>query len=189
MADDGRGGADPAHGTGLRGLQDRIATLGGALTVHSPVGAGTRLFARIPLAPWRTARQPYLEFGAPDDGGDGAAAIAAILDGRRTGAISIARERELEGGVPGIGTLLPVRDHTGREHGAVIVRRVSIVPLGADRRARRRGARHRGRPSPTSTAGRRGAGATTARRSAFLFGDRTGSSRRRADGRPLFRTE
>jgi signal transduction histidine kinase/uncharacterized protein YhfF len=130
VADDGRGGADPAHGSGLRGLQDRIATLGGALTVHSPPGGGTRLTATIPLAPWRTARQPYLEFGAPDDGGDGAAAIRAILEGRRTGAISIAREWELEGGVPGIGTRLPLRDHAGREHGAVIVRRVSIVPLG-----------------------------------------------------------
>jgi signal transduction histidine kinase/uncharacterized protein YhfF len=129
VADDGRGGADPAHGSGLRGLQDRIATLGGALTVDSPAEGGTRLSAQIPLAPWRTAREPYLEFGAPDDGGDGAAAIAAILDGRRTGAISIAREWELEGGVPGIGTRLPIRDHTGREHGAVIVRRVSIVPL------------------------------------------------------------
>jgi signal transduction histidine kinase/uncharacterized protein YhfF len=129
VADDGRGGADPAHGSGLRGLQDRIATLGGTLIVHSPPGGGTRLTATIPLGPWRTARQPYLEFGAPDDGGDGAASISAILEGRRTGAISIAREWELEGGVPGIGTRLPLRDHRGHEHGAVIVRRVSIVPL------------------------------------------------------------
>jgi signal transduction histidine kinase/uncharacterized protein YhfF len=130
VADDGRGGADVAGGSGLRGLQDRISTLGGTLTVASPSGGGTTLTARIPLAPWRTAREPYLEFGAPDDEGAGLEAIRAILEGRRTGAISIAREWELEGGVPGIGTRLPVRDHTGREHGAVLVGRVSIVPLG-----------------------------------------------------------
>jgi signal transduction histidine kinase/uncharacterized protein YhfF len=129
ITDDGRGGADPGRGSGLRGLQDRVATLGGALTVASPAGGGTRLTARIPLAPWRTAREPYLEFGSDRDGGDGAAAIAAIMEGRRTGAISVAREWQLEGGVPGIGTRLPVRDHTGREHGAVVVQRVAIIPL------------------------------------------------------------
>ena len=98
---------------------------------RQPARARARGWSPDPAGP-RGARRAsrYLEFGAPDDGGEGAAAIAAILDGRRTGAISIAREWELEGGVPGIGTRLPVRDHTGREHGAVIVRRVSIVPLG-----------------------------------------------------------
>jgi signal transduction histidine kinase/uncharacterized protein YhfF len=130
VADDGRGGADPALGSGLRGLQDRVATLGGALSVDSPPGGGTRLSATIPLAPWRTAREPFLEFGSSEDGGDGARAIEAILEGRRTGAISIVREWELEGGVPGIGTRLPLRDHTGAEHGAVVVQRVSIVPFG-----------------------------------------------------------
>jgi signal transduction histidine kinase/uncharacterized protein YhfF len=130
VSDDGRGGADPRHGSGLRGLQDRVATLGGTLAVDSPPGQGTRLAASIPLGPWRTAREPFLEFGAPGDGGEGDAAIAAILAGRRTGAISVAREWDLEGGVPGIGTRLPIRDHTGREHGAVVVRRVSILPLG-----------------------------------------------------------
>ena len=130
VRDDGRGGADPTGGSGLRGLQDRITTLGGTLTVESPPDGGTRLTATIPLGPWRTAREPFLEFGAPDDGGAGEASIRAILDGRRTGAISIAREWDLEGGVPGIGTRLPIRDHAGVEHGAVVVRRVEIVPLG-----------------------------------------------------------
>jgi uncharacterized protein YhfF len=129
VSDDGRGGADPAAGTGLRGLQDRIATLGGALTVESPPGGGTCLTARIPLAPWRTAREPFLEFGADDDGGAGLKSIADILEGRRHGSITIAREWSLEGGVPGIGTRLPVRDHTGHEHGAVVVERVAIVPF------------------------------------------------------------
>ena len=49
VVDDGSGGADPASGTGLRGLADRIETLGGRLEIHSPPGAGTRVSARLPL--------------------------------------------------------------------------------------------------------------------------------------------
>ncbi len=51
VRDDGRGGADPARGSGLRGLDDRVSALGGRLTVHSPVGAGTTLRAELPCAP------------------------------------------------------------------------------------------------------------------------------------------
>ena len=46
VADDGRGGADAAGGTGLRGLADRIDALGGRFEVDSPPGAGTRVSAR-----------------------------------------------------------------------------------------------------------------------------------------------
>ncbi len=49
IEDDGRGGADPARGTGLRGLADRVEALGGTLEVESPAGRGTRLAAEIPL--------------------------------------------------------------------------------------------------------------------------------------------
>jgi signal transduction histidine kinase len=49
IADDGQGGADPDSGTGLRGLADRVDALGGAIEVHSPPGAGTRVSARLPL--------------------------------------------------------------------------------------------------------------------------------------------
>jgi signal transduction histidine kinase len=49
VEDDGLGGADPARGTGLRGLADRVEALGGTLHVESPVGEGTRLAAEIPL--------------------------------------------------------------------------------------------------------------------------------------------
>jgi signal transduction histidine kinase len=49
VEDDGRGGAALAAGTGLRGLQDRVEALGGALELSSPVGEGTRLRATIPL--------------------------------------------------------------------------------------------------------------------------------------------
>ena len=48
IADDGVGGADPAQGSGLRGLCDRVEALGGTLAVESPPGSGTRLRAEIP---------------------------------------------------------------------------------------------------------------------------------------------
>jgi signal transduction histidine kinase len=47
--DDGVGGADPARGSGLLGLRDRVAALGGTLEVSSPAGKGTRLVAEIPF--------------------------------------------------------------------------------------------------------------------------------------------
>jgi PAS domain S-box-containing protein len=50
VRDDGRGGADPAGGSGLRGLADRLAALDGRLSVESPPGAGTTVRAKIPCA-------------------------------------------------------------------------------------------------------------------------------------------
>jgi signal transduction histidine kinase len=50
VADDGVGGADPARGSGLRGLADRVEALGGAFAVESPQGLGTLLRAEIPCA-------------------------------------------------------------------------------------------------------------------------------------------
>jgi signal transduction histidine kinase len=50
VQDDGVGGADPATGTGLRGLADRVAALDGRLSVHSPPGEGTVVRADIPCA-------------------------------------------------------------------------------------------------------------------------------------------
>ena len=49
VVDDGCGGADPALGSGLRGLIDRVAAIGGMLAVDSPPGAGTSLAATIPI--------------------------------------------------------------------------------------------------------------------------------------------
>ncbi|MGZ6644936.1 MAG: sensor domain-containing protein [Solirubrobacteraceae bacterium] len=48
VADDGVGGADLNAGSGLRGLQDRLAVVDGVLVIDSPPGAGTRVQARIP---------------------------------------------------------------------------------------------------------------------------------------------
>jgi signal transduction histidine kinase len=50
VVDDGVGGADPAGGSGLRGLADRVAVLDGSLSVTSPVGGGTHIRAEIPLS-------------------------------------------------------------------------------------------------------------------------------------------
>jgi signal transduction histidine kinase len=50
VTDDGAGGADLGKGSGLPGLQDRVAALGGTLSVESPSGRGTRLMAEIPCA-------------------------------------------------------------------------------------------------------------------------------------------
>jgi PAS domain S-box-containing protein len=49
VSDDGVGGAQPAAGSGLRGLGDRVGALDGTLEVESPPGGGTLLRARIPL--------------------------------------------------------------------------------------------------------------------------------------------
>jgi signal transduction histidine kinase len=48
VEDNGRGGADPAKGTGMRGLRDRIAALDGSFAFSSPEGRGTRISVEIP---------------------------------------------------------------------------------------------------------------------------------------------
>jgi signal transduction histidine kinase len=50
VRDDGIGGADPAHGSGLTGLTDRVRALGGTITVHSPPGEGTTMQVWLPLS-------------------------------------------------------------------------------------------------------------------------------------------
>jgi signal transduction histidine kinase len=49
VRDDGAGGADPARGSGLIGLRDRVETLGGSITVQSEAGAGTSVHVELPL--------------------------------------------------------------------------------------------------------------------------------------------
>ena len=50
VVDDGIGGADPARGSGLAGLADRFAALGGSLRVGSPQGGGTSVIGELPCA-------------------------------------------------------------------------------------------------------------------------------------------
>jgi signal transduction histidine kinase len=49
VVDDGPGGADPAAGSGLRGLQDRVVALGGTLQAGDTGRTGTRVRATLPL--------------------------------------------------------------------------------------------------------------------------------------------
>jgi signal transduction histidine kinase len=49
ICDDGVGGADPARGSGLVGLKDRVEAAGGSLRVESRPGQGTRLLAELPI--------------------------------------------------------------------------------------------------------------------------------------------
>jgi signal transduction histidine kinase len=51
ISDDGSGGADPANGSGLRGLVDRLGALGGHLHVRSDPGRGTTVHAIVPSNP------------------------------------------------------------------------------------------------------------------------------------------
>ncbi|MGP3960819.1 sensor histidine kinase [Nonomuraea sp. 3N208] len=50
VRDDGVGGADPAKGTGLTGLADRLAVVEGRLSLSSPIGGPTLLRVEIPCA-------------------------------------------------------------------------------------------------------------------------------------------
>jgi len=49
LRDDGVGGPDARHGTGLAGLYDRVAALDGRFEVASTPGAGTTVIAELPL--------------------------------------------------------------------------------------------------------------------------------------------
>jgi signal transduction histidine kinase len=49
IRDDGMGGADPARGSGLTGLRDRIEAVGGTVDVTSPADGGTTLLIEIPV--------------------------------------------------------------------------------------------------------------------------------------------
>jgi signal transduction histidine kinase len=58
IRDDGIGGADPAKGSGLVGISDRIEALGGTLDVTSPPGGGTTLRIEIPDSVWGSGSSP-----------------------------------------------------------------------------------------------------------------------------------
>jgi signal transduction histidine kinase len=48
ISDDGVGGADPRGGSGLIGLRDRVDTLGGTMSLVSPIGEGTTISVQLP---------------------------------------------------------------------------------------------------------------------------------------------
>lgn len=49
VRDDGVGGANPSVSSGLAGLADRVAAIGGRFTVESPAGCGTTVTAMLPV--------------------------------------------------------------------------------------------------------------------------------------------
>jgi len=51
VTDDGVGGADAAHGSGLTGLGDRVAVMGGTMGLTSPEGGPTRIRVELPCGP------------------------------------------------------------------------------------------------------------------------------------------
>ena len=53
VGDDGIGGAEPARGSGLLGLRDRVEALGGSIHVSSPRGDGTLVVVELPVRPER----------------------------------------------------------------------------------------------------------------------------------------
>ncbi|WP_304455232.1 sensor domain-containing protein [Nocardiopsis sp. YSL2] len=51
VTDFGSGGADPAKGSGLTGLKDRVAVMGGTMELSSPEGGPTRIRVELPCGP------------------------------------------------------------------------------------------------------------------------------------------
>jgi signal transduction histidine kinase len=51
VTDYGAGGADPAKGSGLTGLKDRVAVMGGTMELSSPEGGPTRIRVELPCRP------------------------------------------------------------------------------------------------------------------------------------------
>jgi signal transduction histidine kinase len=50
VGDDGHGGADPEAGTGLRGIERRLAAFDGTMTLSSPPGGPTVVTMELPCA-------------------------------------------------------------------------------------------------------------------------------------------
>ena len=70
VADDGCGGADAraSGSTGLRGMAQRVESIGGRLKVSSPEGAGTRLTITAPLTPpWGAESREDEQMDAPQE--------------------------------------------------------------------------------------------------------------------------
>ena len=74
VRDDGLGGADFGHGSGLVGLKDLAEALGGHLALHSPPGVGTTLEIALPLGDPTGPGLPPAAVGRTDEAGRGHAA-------------------------------------------------------------------------------------------------------------------
>ena len=63
VTDDGSGGADPANGTGLTGIERRLGTFDGILAVSSPPGGPTIIASEVPCA--LSGHEPARQAAAP----------------------------------------------------------------------------------------------------------------------------
>jgi signal transduction histidine kinase len=59
VTDDGRGGADPARGSGLAGLAERLGAMDGVVTVDSPAGGPTTVTVELPWREGAPAAETY----------------------------------------------------------------------------------------------------------------------------------
>jgi signal transduction histidine kinase len=76
--DNGRGGANFSHGTGLLGLSDRAEALGGHVDLYSPPGAGTTLRVTLPLNDTSGPRMPPAAVGPAEDASYGLTTDSAV---------------------------------------------------------------------------------------------------------------
>jgi signal transduction histidine kinase len=65
IRDDGTGGADPAGGSGLIGLRDRVQALSGSIEVNSRPGEGTAILVELPLQPDSPPTRPAMPEAMP----------------------------------------------------------------------------------------------------------------------------
>jgi signal transduction histidine kinase len=63
VGDDGRGGADPTSGTGMRGVAQRLAAFDGTMRVSSPVGGPTLVTLEVPCDSSSPRTTPSSETG------------------------------------------------------------------------------------------------------------------------------
>lgn len=66
IADDGRGGA-LQEGHGLTGMRERLRAVGGSVDIDSTVGAGTRLYLRLPREALLSAPRPTSDCDGPPE--------------------------------------------------------------------------------------------------------------------------
>jgi signal transduction histidine kinase len=69
VSDDGVGGADPDHGSGIVGLIDRVEALQGTIAMSSPRGGGTSIALELPVEPAEHGPDPRTEVGSRADPG------------------------------------------------------------------------------------------------------------------------
>jgi signal transduction histidine kinase len=67
IRDDGVGGVDPARGSGIVGLTDRVEALGGTIAVTSPPGQGTSVELDLPVRPAERPGDRLAEAGSHID--------------------------------------------------------------------------------------------------------------------------